>query len=181
MKFSLSVDIALRILVYLAERENTGLVSAPQVSQTLQISYNNIVRIINRLQNGGLVVTHAGRYGGVELAMSTEDISIRAVVTAIDGPTKLPPCSHKENNYERSAESHYAYRNCDLSSCGIRDVLLQLSKQIDGLLESVTIASIMKRQIQQKKDISHSALFLRNATEPLAPDAIPLSPGESRG
>ena len=79
MKFSTSVDMALRILVYLAERSEESskrLSSAPEVSRALQTSYNNVVRIINRLQNAGLLATRAGRYGGVALALPPDEITV---------------------------------------------------------------------------------------------------------
>ncbi|WGK69216.1 Rrf2 family transcriptional regulator [Candidatus Haliotispira prima] len=150
MKFSTSVDMALRILVYLAERADTGLASAPEVSQALQVSYNNVVRIINRLQNAGLVVTHAGRYGGMELALPVEQITVRAVAAAIDGPTKLPPCGHQFKTQSKVPDFYPAYHNCEVNNCGIREELMQLNEQIDALLESVTIAAITARHLKRR-------------------------------
>ncbi len=145
--------MALRLLVYLAEREDSGLASAPEVSQALQVSYNNVVRIINRLQNAGLVVTHAGRYGGMELALPTEKITMRAVVTAIDGPTKLLPCSHRSTNDSMVASFYGRNHNCEISNCGIREELLQLSKQIEALLEASTLTSIVARHLARREEM----------------------------
>lgn len=134
--------MALRIVVYLAERNDTGLASAPEVSRILQVSYNNVVRIINRLQNAGLVITHAGRYGGMELALPVKKITVLAIVTAIDGPTKLSLCSRKD--------FYPGTHSCEVSNCTIREELIQLNKQIDDLLENVSIAMIIERNLQRK-------------------------------
>ena len=168
MKFSTSVDMALRILVYLAEGAESPandseegqvkrLSSAPEVSRALQTSYNNVVRIINRLQNAGLLVTHAGRYGGVALALPADQINVYSVVTAIDGPTKLSPCSHqcrpgiRGRSSSRMHEGYGGFHNCEIAHCGIREELFQLSDQIDALLESLTLQTIMKRHTERQK------------------------------
>ena len=154
MKFSTSVDMALRILVYLAEQSEGSdkrLSSAPEVSRALQASYNNVVRIINRLQNAGLLVTRAGRYGGMALALSTDQITVYSVATAIDGPTKLSPCSHQCRSGNRMYENHPGLHNCEIAHCGIREELFQLSDQIDALLENLTLATIIKRHAERQK------------------------------
>ena len=150
MKFSTSVDMALRILVYLAEREDAGLASAPEVSQALQVSYNNVVRVINRLQNAGLVVNHAGRYGGMELAMSVDKITVKDVASAIDGPTKLSPCIYHSKDSPRISGGYVGYHNCEISKCSVREELIELNAAIDTLLDSVTIAAIAERHIERK-------------------------------
>ncbi len=152
MKFSTSVDMALQILVYLAQRRADGLASAPEVSQALQVSYNNVVRIINRLQNAGLIFTRAGRYGGMELALPVEKITVLAIVKSIDGPTKLAPCGHKEGN--KTSNTNVVSSNCNIQSCRIREELLQLNTKIDALLESVSIASIVGRQPKGNESVS---------------------------
>ena len=169
MKFSTSVDMALRILVYLAERSEESdkrLSSAPEVSQALQTSYNNVVRIINRLQNAGLLVTRAGRYGGVALALPTDQINVYAVVTAIDGPTKLSPCSHQCHSGNRMYENHPGLHNCEIAHCGIREELFQLSDQIDALLESLTLATIIKRHIErQTRKLALQQQLMQDSTD----------------
>lgn len=159
MKFSLSVDIALRSLVLLAEKqveEPELRLSAPKISEILGISYNNMVRILGQLQNASLVQSQTGRNGGVRLLHSPDKISIRRVVEAIDGPTQLSSCILSPQSC--SSNEH----------CSIQYELFALSNQVDQLLDGVSIAAIIERRSLRSKQMAEGKLHSSRVPQELS-------------
>lgn len=82
MKLSKKTDIAIRVLLYL--RNNNHIeeqyYSAHQISSDLDVSYNNIRKIISILNELGFTQSKLGQNGGVALAASYNKVSIKSLL-----------------------------------------------------------------------------------------------------
>ncbi|MBW6547234.1 Rrf2 family transcriptional regulator, partial [Salmonella enterica subsp. enterica serovar Weltevreden] len=79
MKLSRYTDYALRVLIYLAGRDQ-GLASIRQIAQAYAISHNHLMKIVQDLGHAGFVETVRGRGGGLRLARPASAIVIGDVV-----------------------------------------------------------------------------------------------------
>lgn len=97
MRVTLHTDYALRALIYLALRPNQRVPTAA-IAAAYQISVHHLHKVVRALGTLGLVVLHRGGDGGVELAQSPEEISIGAVVRALDDEDALVECFRPETD-----------------------------------------------------------------------------------
>lgn len=130
MRFTKSTDFALRVLVHLAAHNGESC-TMPYLSKTLYIPYNNLAKLIQSMSKADIVQTKQGKNGGVSLSKSADEISIKDVVSCIDGPTKLSDCLS-------------AFNSCSLSdACKLQTQFRQLQEGIDELLDSVKVSKLI--------------------------------------
>ena len=92
MQLTLHTDYALRMLIYLAQVEGRR-VSIAEVAQNQQISRNHLMKIANELAHAGFIEATRGRGGGIALDKPPEQISIAAVVRAMEPRCQLVDCA----------------------------------------------------------------------------------------
>jgi Rrf2 family nitric oxide-sensitive transcriptional repressor len=83
MRLNKSTRHAIRILVDCA-RSGDKLVKVADLSASLDITPQNVFKIVHLLSRAGLVAPSRGRYGGVRLARPASDIRIGEVVRALE-------------------------------------------------------------------------------------------------
>ena len=87
MKLTKSADYALRILIYLAGKEQQ--ITNTALSKALEVPYHNLTKIIQHLARSEVIRSKKGKNGGITLNKRPEDISVRQVISIIDGPLNL--------------------------------------------------------------------------------------------
>ena len=130
MKLSKTADYALRLISYLAEHKD--LKSTPEIGKLLHVSYNNMIKLVQKLSKVGLISTKQGKYGGIFLQRAPKDISIKEVIEAIEGPMSLSDCENPEKCH--------LYETCDL-----RFAFDDIQDNINTQLAAVSIEDIMIR------------------------------------
>jgi Rrf2 family nitric oxide-sensitive transcriptional repressor len=83
MRLTKSTSHAIRILIDCA-RASDGLIKVASLSERLQITQQNVFKIVNLLTKAGLIEAVRGRNGGVKLARPAADIRIGDVVRATE-------------------------------------------------------------------------------------------------
>lgn len=83
MRLTKSTSHAIRILIDCA-RADGKLTKVAALSERLEITQQNVFKIVNLLTRAGLLRAVRGRYGGVRLARSAESIRIGDVVRATE-------------------------------------------------------------------------------------------------
>jgi Rrf2 family nitric oxide-sensitive transcriptional repressor len=101
-----STDIALRAVMLMAS--GTDQLTVDQLSTALHIPRNHMAKVVQRLQRHGFVVTVRGRVGGVRVPAQTLDVSVGAVVRALEGDGEVvdcddPPCPLRGGCHLRTA------------------------------------------------------------------------------
>lgn len=86
MKLSVKLDYACRALARMATRRPTGELSRiEELAEIEAIPANYLVQILGELRNGGLIESRRGKQGGYLLARSPEQITLREVISLIQG------------------------------------------------------------------------------------------------
>ncbi len=92
MVFSKSCVYGLRASIYLASKSRDDYVSIKDLSETLDISFHFLTKILQQLTAAKLLESMKGPKGGVRLSRSANEIMLKDVVIAIDGPAIFTEC-----------------------------------------------------------------------------------------
>jgi Rrf2 family protein len=125
---------AIKALLVLAKAEEKGLlVQARDISSDQNIPKKFLDLIFFELRRHGLVQATRGREGGYALAKPAGDISIAAVVRAVDGPLAPLPCA-----------SVRFYRRCDdckdEKTCEVRRLMREVRDAAAAILDNTSLA-----------------------------------------
>jgi Rrf2 family protein len=127
LRLSKKSDYALIAMKHLASQADRGASSAREIAQQYEIPVELLAKVLQRLVQRGLLVSHQGTRGGYRLARAASAISVADVIQAIDGPLTVTACSIEDQDCEQ------------YSSCSIRDPLWRIKDRIVSALATFTV------------------------------------------
>ena len=92
MKLSNTSQYAIRILSYMAKSQNNELINATHLSQTLDISYKFLTKIMTELARANLLVSVRGRDGGYFLTEQAFDTKIDDILKLFNDSIQDEQC-----------------------------------------------------------------------------------------
>ncbi|MBI5870516.1 MAG: Rrf2 family transcriptional regulator [Actinobacteria bacterium] len=92
MEISRQADYAIRAILDLARIPEGELTQTREIAHRQEIPEKYLPTIVRTLARSGLIRTLRGSHGGISLARPPEEITLRDVVEAIDGPILLNRC-----------------------------------------------------------------------------------------
>jgi Rrf2 family protein len=96
MRMSTKGHHAIRIMVFLAASPGRP-ITKQEIGASENISPGYIQQLMGRVASAGLVQSHRGKEGGFSLARPAEEITVRQVLDATEGPFDLALCvAHPE-------------------------------------------------------------------------------------
>ena len=120
-----------------------------QLSDGGDLPRNYLVKVLKSLTRKGIVRSYRGIKGGFSLGRGPEEISLRDVIEAIDGPISIIPCltDPKTNGCH--------FRTC----CATRVRFASIREDVLRQLDESTIAELANEQdeMEQKRGGSKSA------------------------
>ena len=127
-------DYGIQAMVVLAGHGD-GRLTLAEVSSRQGLSEAFLGKVMQELARAGLVLSFRGRGGGFQLARPADEISVREVIEAIDGPLALHPCLIDERSCKRIAR------------CVVRPLLLKAQNKTSEVLDGVSLAKLAKQQV----------------------------------
>ncbi len=91
MRLTVYTDYALRLLMYLAARDD-GLATVAEVAESYGISRNHLMKVAHDLGAAGFIKTVRGRRGGIKLGKAIDTISLGDVVRCTEPDMALVTC-----------------------------------------------------------------------------------------
>jgi len=136
-----NTDYALRAMVNLTAHYGNEPVSTRTIAVEEDISYQLACKLMQKLQNAGLVKSCMGPKGGFVLAREPSRINLLEVIEAIQGPVSVNRCLLENNACPRRAD------------CLISIKLESLQEYIENFLKDVTLAKVLesKNQVPKKR------------------------------
>ena len=148
MKVTREADYAMRIMRCLAQKAQEdgqipgvsadncgGRLDSVSISRSIEVPQRFTSKILRKLTNGGLIVSHKGASGGYRLARPAEEITVREIIELIDGPVEISrclndsfPCTAKENH------------------CAFREMFCEINRDIARRLEATRLSDSLTRQ-----------------------------------
>lgn len=86
MRVSAKSDYALRALIEIAGRTESGPVSAEEIGRLQDIPHGFLQAILADLRRAGVVVSQRGQSGGWRLGRPADEVTVADVIRAVDGP-----------------------------------------------------------------------------------------------
>ncbi|KJV05999.1 SUF system Fe-S cluster assembly regulator [Methylocucumis oryzae] len=129
LKLSKFTDYATVILSLMA-KQPSRLRTAIEIAEATHIALPTVSKILKLLTQAQVVMSIRGAKGGYLLARAPEQISIAAIISALEGPIALTECSLSKHSCEQA------------SGCGIRANWHKINQTIHHALESVSLADL---------------------------------------
>jgi Rrf2 family protein len=121
-------------MVDLASRFNGEFISARQLAEDGNFSYQLGCKILQRLHKAGLVKSDMGPKGGFALSREPARITLMEIITALQGSVRLNRCLLDG-------------KGCEFEpGCEIHTKLTCLQLYIDGYLGGITLQEILGSQ-----------------------------------
>jgi Rrf2 family protein len=134
--------------LHLARRASEGAIAGREIAAREKLPADYVEQILLRLRRANIVKSVRGARGGYLLSRPPEEISIREVLSASELQTFDLHCVTHPIDDERCAADH---------DCSIRPVWHALQQRVDELLESVSLADLMKQELQVQELVGISS------------------------
>lgn len=92
MQLSNTSQYAIRILAYIANKNDSELINAIEVAKTLDISYKFLTKIMTELVKADFVESIRGRNGGFKLKKSSSEIMVNDILNLFNDFIKDEQC-----------------------------------------------------------------------------------------
>ena len=149
MRLSKRGEYGLRAMIMLAEPAQKGnaphMVQIKEIALREQISAKFLEQILLALKNNGLLHSKMGVGGGYYLTKPANEITLGQIFRILDGPVAPVKCV-----------SQMAYEPCgcpDEETCGLRLVMGDVRNAVADILDTTTLADVIKRQNTVRKKL----------------------------
>lgn len=134
MRLTVYTDYSLRMLIYLAVRDD-GLATIADVAGAYRISKTHLNKVAHQLGRAGYVATVRGKGGGLRLARPARDIGLGAVVRHVEPDMALVPCFDPVG------------ASCPIiPACGLRGALHEAREAFLAVLDRYTLEDLVRRR-----------------------------------
>ncbi|NLM96021.1 MAG: Rrf2 family transcriptional regulator [Halanaerobiaceae bacterium] len=133
MRISTRGRYGLRAIIDLANNEYRGAIPLREISQRQNISEQYLEQLFASLRKSGLVKSIRGAHGGYLLNDSPEKITVKDILTALEGPIAPADCVLSEDILEKCNNG---------GNCVTRKVWIMIKENLEELLDSVTLAEL---------------------------------------
>ncbi len=121
-------------MLALAEKHGERLVRATEISEDQQISLKYLESILSSLKSAGLVVAERGKHGGYALARPPGEISLYAVLDALEVSMGFVHCTESGADCGR------------IDACVTHGVWAELKRATDQILQSTSFEDLLQRK-----------------------------------
>ena len=134
LKLSKKAEYALMAAKYMALKNSSGYSSAKEISESYQIPYQLVAKVLQNLVKSEIALSSKGMNGGFTLAKKPETISVIDIIKAVESNYSITDCLHENGSSDDC--SHF---NC----CKIRDPLALIQKKIDKVFTETSLVQIL--------------------------------------
>jgi len=132
LRINKKTDYAVRVLLALAKQGPGARVRTSVIQEQMLVPRPFLQRIVADLSRAELIHTFPGPKGGLQLAHPTDDVNLRHIVEAIDGPLLISDCLEEEGV-------------CTLDiTCPVRPRWERMQALIVAELEGATLTQLAK-------------------------------------
>ena len=137
MRLTTKGRFAVTAMIDLGMRHQRGPITLAGISERQRISLSYLEQLFGRLRRHGIVDSVRGPGGGYTLARSLDEISVAAIIRAVDEPIDATQCG--------------GLGNCrDDRECMTHDLWMTLNTRIYDYLESVMLSDLVGKQLEKQ-------------------------------
>ncbi len=142
MKITREIDYALRIMDFLAKKNNpltSKGINAPAISDKTNVQVKFALKILRKLKIAGLVDSFKGSCGGYSLAKKPSEIKLLDIIEAIDGPVLINNCLDESSECSRF--------DLNKKNCFYYHIFDDINEMIAEKLSKITLESAVNHLI----------------------------------
>lgn len=139
-RLSKKIEYSVLALQYMANKGDK-LVTAKEMSERLNISFEFLSKVLQKLMKKGLVESYQGIKGGYQLTKPAEKIAINDVIIALDETPAIVECLKSGVNTDETCGR--------VDDCTLRDPMIEIQKQINKIFRKTTIAGLNGKSINE--------------------------------
>ena len=148
MRLTTKGRYAVTAVLDLAFHQEKGPVSLAAISERQCISLSYLEQLFAKLRRNNIVNSTRGPGGGYTLQRNAEEISVSEIILAVDESVKVAGCGESD-----SCDGDY--------QCLTHDLWQELSNEIKGFLDGISIAEVMANQtvkeVSLRQDIASAS------------------------
>ena len=133
IKLSTKARYATRFLLELALNKNKSSLLLKDIADRQEISAGYLEQIVPLLKSSGLIIANRGPKGGYSLFKKPQDITLKSIIEAVEGPVKIVECINKSESCSR------------IENCAVSKLWDEINIEIKKLLESKTLAYLIEK------------------------------------
>ena len=134
LKLSKKAEYALMAARYMALKNSSGFSTAKEISESYNISYQLVAKVLQNLVKSDLAISIKGMNGGFTLAKKPENISLIDIISAVESNFKIVNCMKPD-----SSEADCTHFNC----CKLKDPLAEVQRKIDEVFSGTLLVQIL--------------------------------------
>lgn len=140
MQLNVTTDYAIRIMLCLCKKETV--VSAREISETMKIPEDYVLKITKRLLKSGLIKSYIGKNGGFSASASPKTITLLMIIQAVENTVKINRCLEEDKFCNRLATE----------ICPVRNFYCRLQNELETSLSSITIKTLLEEANKIRED-----------------------------
>jgi Rrf2 family protein len=145
LRINRQTDYAVRVVLSLAKKPQGTRLPTSEIGREMQIPPALLQRIVAELANSGIIITQAGRDGGISLALPPKDITFLQVVELFEGELHLSDCLHKPGE-------------CPFEiKCPVHCQWIRLKKLLRDEMSRVTFQQLVEEASQIESTLTRNA------------------------
>ena len=126
---------AFKALAYLTERYQQGPVLISEIAVKKKVPLKFLENILLELKKADILESKKGKGGGYYLKKDPSVVKVATIVRIVNGPIAMLPCVSL-NFYKRCD-------NCDETSCGLHDIMINVRDATLNVLEKKTLRDLL--------------------------------------
>lgn len=134
LKIAKSVEYAIFALKYINDRQDLNCVSTKLISESLDIPYDLLAKIMQKLVKDGIIDSQQGTRGGYTLAISPDKLNLTRIVNAVEHKVQFTDCLVEKPTFEDCKR---------FENCCLRSPMSKIQDRINALLDSLTLSEII--------------------------------------
>lgn len=133
IKISKSVEYSILALKHIEDNEKFTTLSSRKISDDLNIPYDLLSKLLQKLVRKGIIKSQQGKYGGYNLLVAPDKLSILQIISALDENVQLTNCTFDNADKEDCTR---------IDDCCIRSPFWNLQNKINKMFESTTLKEL---------------------------------------
>ncbi len=145
MRLTTKGRYAVTAVLDLAFHQDKGPVSLAAISERQAISLSYLEQLFSKLRRNDIVASTRGPGGGYSLKRDADEISVSSIIMAVDESVKMSACDAGEG--------------CEnVHRCLTHDLWQDLSNEIRGFLDGITLAGMMDNKRVKEVSIRQDSI-----------------------
>ena len=132
MRLNITTDYAIRIILYLSMKG--GIISSKELSETMKIPENYVLKVARKLTKAGLTRTYVGKNGGFAVNKPAQQIDLLSIIRIMENTVKINRCLEEDGFCFRNATDY----------CSVHKAFLKVQKIYEDSLRAVRISDMIE-------------------------------------